>query len=398
MVIALIIALSVQFLAEGAIGQLPIGSSNVVETYNFTNCSYAQSSVRWTRTNGVTAFRFGGRAIPSMTKQQLCAYNQQFLADELGLSVESDPQADRTKPVTLGAVYGKTECQYWLVSTRSQTLTYTTGEDGKAPDLSWISPYGGDQAITIAIKNLKWARFEVTTTNSPSQPYFVIDSRLQTNPPTSLSPNGVEKDTIFNWGCLTMALPFACSGTNGAYRVRIYLVSGTNNDYEIFDSNGSKVTETPLQINSFTVVDDAIKLEVVGGDTGRVICVEKSTDLLNWSVCAGTTNVMSSERICRISLPKGNENQLFFRAKTIALAPTSFPTPRPRIEALQVDANVQFDVVGADIGSKFMVEKSSDLKVWVQYPNTNVVTSTITHIILNKGPEPQAYYRTRSIQ
>jgi hypothetical protein len=395
--ISLVLALLTGFTVEGAIGQLPIGSSNVVETYNFTSSTFAQSSVRWTKTNGVTALRFGGNAIPPMSKQQLLSYNQQFLTNELNLSVGSDPQADKTKPVIFGALYTRNECPYWLLSTRSQTITYTT--NGQIPDLSSINPYGGDQAITIAIKNLRWARFEVTTTNNPSQPYYVIDSRTQTNPPTSSNPNGVEKDTIFNWGCLTMALPFACSGTNGAYRVKVYIVSGTNNDYEIFDGTGTRVSETPLQVSSPTFVGNTIKLDVTGGDIGRVIAVEKSTDLLNWKVCAGTTNVISSGRVCHISIPKGDENRLFFRAKMVAIAPTEIQMPQPRIEGFGLTNNtVQFDVIGADFGSKFVIEKNIDFVGWVQYPTTNVVSGTTTHIVLTKGPESQAYFRTKSVQ
>ena len=397
--ILVVLAFFAEISANAAIGQLPIGSSNVVETYNFTNSTFADATVKWTRTNGVTVYWFGGTNIPSMNKTQLCLFNQQFLANQLRISVESDPQADRSKPVTLGAVYGNPNCPYWALSTRSQTITYSIAPTAiGSPDLSKINPYGWEYGYYMTFKNLRWARFEVVETNNPSQLCFLMDSRTINNPPSAENPNTIEKDSTFSWGCLGMSVPFACSGTNGAYRVKTYMVSGANNDYEIFDSNGSRVAETPLAVMNLVISTSTVKLDVVGGDVGRVFVVEKSVDLLNWRSCVGTTNVMGSRRICHITMPKGNENRLFFRTKALSLDPSTIPAIQLSIESLRITSDVQFEVVGGNIGDKFVVEKSVDLRLWTPFLATNTVVSGMTHITLPKGLESQAYFRTKSVQ
>lgn len=395
--LTVIIALFAEVLAEGAIGSLPIGSSNVVENYNITNATYASSTVRWTQTNGNTRIQWKTHdSLSFASKQQMLDYNQQTLISDINLSVGSDPLADKTKPVYVSIIYGKTGSPRWSMSTRSQNFTYVyVGGNYQIPDLSWIIPGTADQVIPINIKNLKWGRVEVRLASNPTQLYYITDSRSNTNGPTTLNPTAVELDSYFYQGCLNIGTPIAYSGENGSYKVRVYLVSGTNNTYEIFDGDGAKVSETLLSITNFSVSYGQINMDILGGDVGRVFILEKSIDLLNWLPCVGTTNVISSEQKLHLTFAQGPEPRVFFRVKTLNASPASFPLPQQRIENFQVSNDIQFDVVGGDIGNKFVIEKSTNFLNWTSYPTTNSVSGISTHVSLPKGIEDAVFFRTR---
>lgn len=384
--------------------KFPVGSTNIVEHYDSTNSNFGTFTFFCTNMNGIRTNRTIVHSKLAFTnKAHLDAYYQLQLRADIE-TIRADPAIDKTKPITVASFFDRGEINYWMLSASNQFSFVISNGLPVTPNLSYIVPRMGDWLVPIGIKNLKWGRIEVKS-SGPGQSSvspgfsFITDSRYNTGRPSAANNyTAVEIMPLPYFGVCSIGIPFACSGQNGPYKLKITTVSGTGNDFEIFDESGNAVPETPLRIENLTYGSN-IQMDVVGGDVGRVFAILSSTNLINWKAVAGTTNVVTSEGKVRVTFPKTAAPRMFFRAMTINMSPSLLPLPSLRIENPRSQgSSFDFDVIGGDVGSgKFVIEKSTDAKTWTQLSITNAVSGLPVHISVPKGTEPKAFFRAKKI-
>ena len=69
----------------------------------------------------------------------------------------------------------------------------------------------------------------------------------------------------------------------GNYDIKLSMVSGTNNTYRIFDKNGALVPETPVVVSPPKLTNGTCSVSVTGGDPGRHLVLQGSTNLVTWT-------------------------------------------------------------------------------------------------------------------
>ncbi len=137
------------------------------------------------------------------------------------------------------------------------------------------------RSMVYEIPNLEWARIEASYYPEREYPYLEIDSRI--NPPgSSQPPNDI--DTSIKY--IEISTEVATSGINGPYRLKISTSTkvGTNHVFKTYGSMGNQIEESPILINNFTAGTENVSFEVIGGDIGRVLQVQRATDPIGpWS-------------------------------------------------------------------------------------------------------------------
>lgn len=137
------------------------------------------------------------------------------------------------------------------------------------PNLSWVNlDFPSD--IAYKVPGLNWARFEIALSNGSV--VSVVDSQIE--------PNTDVVDTTIRQ--IFIDRDVAISGTNGNYRVKIRTVSGSGNDFKVFDSMGDQISERRPLISDCKIVKvgtppmKSLSFKVINGEIGRVFQIMSS--------------------------------------------------------------------------------------------------------------------------
>ncbi len=302
-------------------GRLPLGSTNVVETYD------AQSSkslltilyqVNGGHTYYITNASYDGLSFTSLT-QVIADYTPKLQHDAQSAVSTQNTNINKDEPIMFGSLFTDSNFSrgYLYTGTTNFTLIKTNG-GYVVPDLSWLVPRISPE-LSISVTNIKWGRIEVRTADASQSiplgsPIIVEDSRYTSNPIVITNCFVDITNKIIG-----IPIIYATSGTSGPYRLKVSVVSGTSNDFEIFDSLGDRIPETLIKITNF-VYGSTILFDVVGGDPGRVFVIDQSTNLVNWSSMVGNYTVPDNQSI-HISFTSSNNKKMFFRVKAISAIP-----------------------------------------------------------------------------
>ena len=109
----------------------------------------------------------------------------------------------------------------------------------------------------------------------------VMDSRWSSNPwYWNDDWTGGGADVNDQW----LVLPTAF--VTGGYPLRIAVISGTTNEYQLMNETGYLIQETPTSISESFVGHPgkgmALTVTAQGGDPGRSLVIQRSSDLQNW--------------------------------------------------------------------------------------------------------------------
>jgi hypothetical protein len=307
--------------------RLPIGSTNIVEQYCVTNANDFVLFLHYTNTSGGNSYKiYSHSGLAFTSKAQLDAYCEQQLRIDCD-AFKLLPGIDMTKPIRVEGYFEKRGSGAWLLLAKGNFTYATSNGSYVTPDLSHITPKLPPNNIAIDIAKFKWGRIEIWNAGQgllsvPSpQPFLVTDSRYDTNHPslanyyTAVLLYGEQYP-----GLLSLGIGFAYAGADGPYRIKITTVTGSNNVFEVFDESGNQIPETPLRIENL-VVGQPITMDVAGGDVGRVFVILSSTNMVNWSMCTGTTNVVGTAGKVSVSVPATSTPKMYFKAMAINVPP-----------------------------------------------------------------------------
>ena len=241
------------------------------------------------------------------------------------LDPEENAPVDRDKPFQIYASVEKYTDEYhpvYFTCPGSFNLIKTNGSY-MLPDLSGIKlklhPW-----VPFEIDRLGWARVETSYASHPDAPFEVFDPRYNPN---------VQETGIYPYPDLSriyIRRDFAVSGTNGPFRMKIYVVSGADDNYHIFDGNGTQLPETPKVMSIIrNTVDPSkpqassssslVSLNITGGDPGRVVVLQRTTDMTSWEDMG---NYVIPDDKSGISVPVGTDgNMSFYRLFTTNTVP-----------------------------------------------------------------------------
>lgn len=295
-------------------GSLPIGDAQVLEDYLVQKTSHFNTAFYQEGGGGYINRRSQYSSYDSMESLKT-DYSIKLQENAHELATTDSWLIDKDKPILF----------YTMFISRDNNVTLTTwyqsfklekiGTNYFAPDLSHIRPQF-DSYITIWVPNLKWARYEVRPagtqpSTSATTPTVTVDSRYQ-----SPIPLGWVNTTQ---GVIVMPKEYGISGLTGPWRIKISTVTG-NGDFEVWNSVGQKVAETPLKMEGFSVDNAHVHFTVTGGDPGRVFKVQKTSDFSTWTDHSGNYTVPDNQSV-QISLAKPVENASSFRLVTVPVVP-----------------------------------------------------------------------------
>jgi hypothetical protein len=278
--------------AEGAIPGFPSwGSTNSIKNYCVTNIQELWIDIWSSNSVHMGSATDGGLVFTN--KEALDAlFSKELIGAANGAVTNTYPTVNKSQPFKVVAVAVRhdpihnLDHAYFSVPGSLFTLINSNGVYS-LPDLSGIT-LTFSLRTPFYVSNLKWARMETylkgngVDSNSFGL-YDVRDPRLSSDPSTT----GIFPDQEM----LFITTTYLTSGTNGQYRLKVSIVSGTNNVFQVFNGLGQLVPETPIVIKQFSITNSMMKFSVTGGDSGRMFVVESSTNMLTW-IPASVTNTI----------------------------------------------------------------------------------------------------------
>lgn len=165
----------------------------------------------------------------------------------------------------------------YLIISSEFTLQKSSDGSYHLPDFSALKMIMPPDMV-FEIPNLEWARIEASY-NPVVEPYdpgllaLELDSRIDI-------PNGPPSDISITHKVVQISTDLATSGANGPTLLKISTVTkeGTNHVFRVFGPMGTQIPETPLRLSNFTVSDGQSSFQIIGGDPGRVLVVQCSTN------------------------------------------------------------------------------------------------------------------------
>lgn len=321
----LLLDLTAEVEAVGATGfaGFPMGNTNVVMDYATSNSFFVSIHIYQNTPVGqvyVGHFNTTGNSLTFRHKSEIDAYfNQKLVAAAQGAVTNNNPWIDRSWPFMIYAVAYRDDADFggWLnflgVSSTPFYLAWSNGSY-YVPDLSWIQ-LGLPTEVAYNSPQLSWARLEVT--NVVSHTNVVYDPRANASDVYWID---APHKTVF------VPREYALSGTNGSFRVKVNMVSGTNNIFQVFGSMGQPMPENPFWISGLRLLasPQRVKVETDGGEIGRNINVLGASEPNGpW------TNILATYTITPYSLGNTNFSSVvtvsrqFYRLQATNMAPSA---------------------------------------------------------------------------
>lgn len=182
------------------------------------------------------------------------------------------------------------------------------------PDFSWVSLDFATK-ITYKVPLLSWARVESAYTNGSV--FSTVDSCIESDT--------MVVDTFTHH--IFIDRDVAISGTNGDYRLKIRMVSGNKNDFQVFDSMGNQILESRPHLSESRVVNvskslsKSFNFKITNGEIGRIFQVMSGpTPNGPWSDIAGAHYTVIPYGAPEPSLLLQNCNA-FFKIKSVSGIP-----------------------------------------------------------------------------
>jgi hypothetical protein len=370
----------------------PWGSSNALTQFAVTNTQYIRVAV-YQGNNGNEAQWPPGAYIASFSDMASVNYEFQQVLITAGNQAISNSTIVKGNPIMAGGVakndtYPPTiGCAMFQAVNGgfSFSLVYTNGT-WTLPNLSGAS-MALMPLLPFYIPSLEWGRIEVYSITNLASPFLVVDSRY---PASSSVTNSVDT----NNQAITIATPYLASGNTGPYRLKVSMLTDTGflivdgNGVKVAETpfsiqnfsvqngvaslnvaggdtgtvfvvqhspdlinwvtvggpytavTGSTVyfqepvitlsVNTPMTIRNFTVSNQTVHFNVMGGETNTVFTVEKSQVLGNWKSMGApvypTNNLTSIPFSDTASSSAGFYRtrimqQMFFRTVTTNIVP-----------------------------------------------------------------------------
>lgn len=274
----LLVALLSTFVAKGAFTNfVGFGSvSNAINLYAVPNSKGMSMDVYQDSTQGTVYARPTFNANINFTnKEALDAFFQQQV-DYLAQGALTNSLINKDQPLKIFAITSRNNFNLgilrYLYFFGEFSLIRSTNGSYSLPSFSNLNMRLVGTMIW-EVSSLEWARIEGyynPSTPSPTNPFPIEDSRYDPPDKISVSENYIEIPT-----------DFATSGSNGPVHLKISLVtkSGTNYNFRVFGPEGTQVPETPFYSKNFRMSGGQASLDIVGGDPGRVIKMQKASNL-----------------------------------------------------------------------------------------------------------------------
>lgn len=299
--------------AWGQVGSFAMGSSNIVENYCVTNSKIMGVWLFQQTTNGLVAAGNGFVSQSFTNEEDLQAVFHGLLSNVVQGTLLTNNAVDKSRPILINSRVVKHDPVWdhrYFECYQTFSLVKTNGEY-VLPDLSGILLKISDP-VEYEVPGLQWARIEVYYSGD-SYAFEVDDPRY--DPDYSQTGIVPELQRIFvDYAAVT-------SGTNGGFRLKFMIVSGTNDIYQVFDGTGRQVPETPLVITGIKASSGAVPGSltggVVGGDPGRLFVVQSAPGLQGpWVGNSQTNEVPDYGQTIPVPLP-GDGSSLFYRLMAV---------------------------------------------------------------------------------
>jgi hypothetical protein len=143
----------------------------------------------------------------------------------------------------------------------------------------------------------------------------VTDSRLTITHPWDYVANGISGGIDTASQVLVVPPEFVV----GNFPVRISMAIGSSNSFVLTDETGYQITETPTVLDTPTCSNGTIYIHGSGGDPGRYLTIQSSTDMVTWGDLPELHQVgyIGADSGITYSEPFGTQQRKFFRIKKV---------------------------------------------------------------------------------